>query len=680
MPKLPLYENNVYPDASPLYQAGKGAERRGYYVGSMIEKGANALARGVAGFQRGQAQDDKLAAAQEVGNLTAQMAQTQAQLAVQWKATLAKADPNDPNVAQNFMDNVVTPQFDTMGENLTTDKGRNYFAVARARAWGSLYKSTYTDNANLQARNAVDQVHSVAKSYSDASYFDPTNWKEHMAQADGAVAAYQDAHGLPSKDAIALKSQFHTTIAKSAVDGMIAQNPQAALDAINKGEFNNELSGTDLAAATKKAEAGIRAQANDAKAAETAQNKALKIEGNKALDDLEASVAIDPQTGKHTVPPDYFTKLNDIRNKYGNVIPPSTFQAAGNWASTEVRRNEKTIERSSDANVYGDFVKRAADGSLTRAEVYQARANGSLSARDFGFFRGWVGKASGGDRQELSTVNGLINSYKGYIDTSLGGDTNFTNTWGKSRFSEFKSDMIQKWQEAKANGMSLDDFHNYMSKAIASYTFQQKDIDAEIKRDSSEEHIAPPESVSAPDFNAAGPGVSIEDYLKQHGSSEAAPMPRSTGGTNLSTIIGTQPGRLPVDTSNMNPVVLSKWERVQGILGYQVPVVSEYRDPVHNTEAKGAKDSAHLRGDAIDIDVSKMSIPERLRLISSASALGFTGIGVYDNSIHLDVEGRRAWGPSRHSDSIPAWAQATIAAHMKNQYLASAGSDYGTSE
>jgi len=131
---------------------------------------------------------------------------------------------------------------------------------------------------------------------------------------------------------------------------------------------------------------------------------------------------------------------------------------------------------------------------------------------------------------------------------------------------------------------------------------------------------------------------------------------------------GTQAGRAPLRLKGLNKVVSDRWKATQDAFGRELPVVSAYRDPETNRRAGGAKHSQHMHGNAIDIDVSGLSKPQRLELIKNASANGFTGIGVYNNSLHLDVGGRRAWGPSYHADSVPSWARDTIAQHMGGKF------------
>jgi hypothetical protein len=96
----------------------------------------------------------------------------------------------------------------------------------------------------------------------------------------------------------------------------------------------------------------------------------------------------------------------------------------------------------------------------------------------------------------------------------------------------------------------------------------------------------------------------------------------------------------------------------------KVKVNSGYRSAAKNKEVGGADESQHLDGNAMDIDVSGMSRADRIELIKALSAAGITGIGVYSNTIHADLGGRRAWGPDHHDTSIPAWAAPVITQHL----------------
>lgn len=119
-----------------------------------------------------------------------------------------------------------------------------------------------------------------------------------------------------------------------------------------------------------------------------------------------------------------------------------------------------------------------------------------------------------------------------------------------------------------------------------------------------------------------------------------------------------------VDLDGVKPIVLNRFEALQNQWGRPLPINSGHRDKVYNKRAGGADKSQHIHGNALDVDVSSYSKEERQQLIAMASAMGFTGIGVYNNALHFDMGDRRAWGPTYKGDSVPGWAKDAIGAHL----------------
>ncbi|WP_192255023.1 D-Ala-D-Ala carboxypeptidase family metallohydrolase [Mesorhizobium silamurunense] len=133
------------------------------------------------------------------------------------------------------------------------------------------------------------------------------------------------------------------------------------------------------------------------------------------------------------------------------------------------------------------------------------------------------------------------------------------------------------------------------------------------------------------------------------------------GGNGPADLITSAKRGYQPDMEHLKPALKSKVSELQKSFGQSLPIVSGFRDTQRNARAGGAKHSQHIHGNAVDIDVSHLSRADRVKLIQAARAQGFGGIGVYANSIHLDIGKRRAWGPSHSSDSIPAWARDALA-------------------
>jgi uncharacterized protein YcbK (DUF882 family) len=76
-----------------------------------------------------------------------------------------------------------------------------------------------------------------------------------------------------------------------------------------------------------------------------------------------------------------------------------------------------------------------------------------------------------------------------------------------------------------------------------------------------------------------------------------------------------------------------------------ISITSGYRSPEHNVKVKGAKDSQHVKGTAVDFKVQGLK-PEEVaviveRLIKEGK-IKQGGIGIYPSWVHYDIRGVKA--------------------------------------
>lgn len=74
-------------------------------------------------------------------------------------------------------------------------------------------------------------------------------------------------------------------------------------------------------------------------------------------------------------------------------------------------------------------------------------------------------------------------------------------------------------------------------------------------------------------------------------------------------------------------------------IGKPVRITSGYRTEQWNKDVGGVPSSQHLLGKAADIQVDGIT-PENLAAV--AADVGFDGIGIYKNFLHVDVRGQYA--------------------------------------
>lgn len=130
-------------------------------------------------------------------------------------------------------------------------------------------------------------------------------------------------------------------------------------------------------------------------------------------------------------------------------------------------------------------------------------------------------------------------------------------------------------------------------------------------------------------------------------------------------------------TLNVSQELVAGLDRMRGQLGFPLRITSAYRDPDHNHSIGGASRSRHVQGDAVDISLSGLSVPQRQALIQAALRWGFSSFGTYTNSDILHIDRRpqaRGWHrPARGRDksvlSGHAWSVAVLrdAGWQRNQ-------------
>lgn len=82
-----------------------------------------------------------------------------------------------------------------------------------------------------------------------------------------------------------------------------------------------------------------------------------------------------------------------------------------------------------------------------------------------------------------------------------------------------------------------------------------------------------------------------------------------------------------------------KLQQLRDKLGVPIKIVSGYRNPEYNKKVGGVRNSQHVLGKASDIIVKGM---DSVELSRHAKMVGFTGIGIYQTFLHVDVRENEA--------------------------------------
>jgi zinc D-Ala-D-Ala carboxypeptidase len=87
--------------------------------------------------------------------------------------------------------------------------------------------------------------------------------------------------------------------------------------------------------------------------------------------------------------------------------------------------------------------------------------------------------------------------------------------------------------------------------------------------------------------------------------------------------------------NGINPDIIPLLEKIREDFGKPIVINSGFRCKAHNTAVGGTSKSAHLTGEAVDIQA--VNGADRFRLIQIALAKGITRIGIANGFIHMDI-------------------------------------------
>ena len=87
----------------------------------------------------------------------------------------------------------------------------------------------------------------------------------------------------------------------------------------------------------------------------------------------------------------------------------------------------------------------------------------------------------------------------------------------------------------------------------------------------------------------------------------------------------------------MEPEFMEKVDELRDRCGFPFVITSGFRSPTHPIEAKKDVPGTHSQGIAADIKITNSA--QRYSIIREALKLGFSGIGVAGDFVHVDTRG-----------------------------------------
>lgn len=241
------------------------------------------------GGQVGEAIDRHLAM-QWIGHGAAAYSSLYGEMTQQWNDVAAKSDPNDTSIAQGFKEKVLAPSLDKFQQAFEGAPARaQEWALSRSDEMRQHFFQKMSADMGTRAGLAVHQnVLNLERNYSITAMNDPTSLPHIVDSIKTDIGTLvSSTPNLSSSDAARVQTELvpkiTKAVAQSAFDGMAQRNPQAALLALDHGDFNDYADGVTQAQWRRYAETQQKVQDQDQKREELdAKRKRIEDSADKA--------------------------------------------------------------------------------------------------------------------------------------------------------------------------------------------------------------------------------------------------------------------------------------------------------------------------------------------------------------------------------------------------------------
>lgn len=492
MPTIRQYDPTI-PDVRPTetgIDATLQAARRG---GAFFNQAAEA--RRTVGDQQGRMFSSAFEAAgnvavdyaqhQEISHGAAAFAGLNDALTQQWNDKVKNADPNDPNVAAQFREQVLEPQLEKFGQSFLTEGGQKW-AEARVDALRNhMFEKTAADMSSL-AKQAVDvNVHTTANSLSNTANLDPTSVPHLLDSADALVGGIVDSSpnikGVVASGAkLELTQKMKEAIVKSGAVGAIqnAKDPEA--EARKWGEKYPEfINGAELKTLGTLAKSQMKANMLTDRQLQLYEKQQQADAAHKELSKTWTDSVTFDDNGKATVKPDFYKKVMDTETKYPGAATERA-RSMINWGQSEQREKRETIitDKTTQAALYDGLFN--TDKPTSDVDILKASAEHKLDAHDTSVLLN-LSKAMEEQPLKGPLYQGTMTAVKNVF-----GDSEL----GHERYATFLQKFIPEYLKQQragtlpSNALSLDDPKSLISQSMEGLklTPQQKMMGAIFKR------------------------------------------------------------------------------------------------------------------------------------------------------------------------------------------------------
>lgn len=414
-------------------------------------------------------------------------------LTEQWNTMRNTADPNDPNVAERFRQDVLAPALETYGNGFISDRGRRAAENGRNRLMEHFGTATSADMVTLQGEAAVKNITTIANQAGLGIVKDPSAMEAVNAKIAETIKDFTDGHPNMTAEQMAkfdtMQEEIFRNNAKAAVHGIAESGPDgpaAAIKAIDSGRFSKFLTEGDNSQLTAYAQTQQRMAEEKTRSAEAEAQRKERDSQNADAGALTATV-LDPTSGKVTVGPAYWEGVKGYIDKHPTAPPEflRSLIAFGQKAITDEMTNKFTTD---DPGTVAELTKRfdlpIDDPNFPQLhDLIKLSNEGKLSKQGFAEQRALLNDVTNDKvmKGALKRINDLAKGYDAAIaPTSAMGA--ILSPAAAIKLAQFKDDVRQMFREKYRDGtyreMSDPASPNYVGKIAMQPKYQTSNKDA----------------------------------------------------------------------------------------------------------------------------------------------------------------------------------------------------------
>lgn len=279
MPKIPIIQSRVSPNARIRVRGGRGAFASDFSFGREIARFGQGVSDVGQFVEEKRIQDDVLRARRLASDLRVKATDHFVQ-------SKEAAEPGAPGFTDQF-NNTLKNLFSETRQQLKTRVGQEVFAQKEAEIRSHFLSNAIVFEARSRAVQAKNDYLDILNNARNTLLNDPGQFDDILSSQLETIEGLPRLSGEAKAD---LKAAARANLALSTVQGLINQDPRGALEQLNEGRFDKFLDADKKAVLINQAEVGIRALDSERNRAKTEANALLSdgfslLKKGRRLDD-----------------------------------------------------------------------------------------------------------------------------------------------------------------------------------------------------------------------------------------------------------------------------------------------------------------------------------------------------------------------------------------------------------